>query len=84
MTGIPLHRLNIAAIQLEFVGDAGVPQTMEADLRELICLNQLTKFGLQQLVLRSIQRALKDGILDALTVDDAALGDLTQAAVEMS
>ena len=41
MTGIPLHRLNIAAIQLEFVGDAGVPQTMEADLRKRVCLNQL-------------------------------------------
>lgn len=41
MTGIPLHRLNIAAVQLEFVGDAGMPQTMEADLRKLVCLNQL-------------------------------------------
>ena len=46
----------------------------------LFRVNQLPKFRLKQLVLCGIQRALKYGILHALTVDDAALGNLPQAA----
>ena len=43
MTGISLHRLNVAAIQLQFVGDAGMTQAVKNNFRKVVLLNQLCK-----------------------------------------
>ena len=40
MTGITLHGFNIAAVQLQFVSNAGMTQTVKYDIRQIVILDQ--------------------------------------------
>ena len=39
VTGIPLNRFDVAAVQLQLIGDAGMAQTVEDNLWQLVFLN---------------------------------------------
>ena len=43
MTGISLHRLNVAAIQLQLIGDAGMAQAVKNYSRKVVLLNKFRK-----------------------------------------
>ena len=42
MTGVALDCLDITAIQLQLIGDTGMTQAMEDDLREIMLLDEIT------------------------------------------
>ena len=41
MPRISLHRLDVAAVEFQLVGDAGVPQAVEHNRRQVVVLNQI-------------------------------------------
>ena len=41
MSGVALYSLDVAAGQLQLVGDAGVTEAMEHDRRQIVFLNQI-------------------------------------------
>ena len=42
MTGVSLDSLDVTAVELEFVGNAGMTQAVEDNFREIMVLNQLS------------------------------------------
>ena len=54
MTGVTLYGLDVALVQLELVGDTGVPKAVEDDRRQIVffdqvlqCLTDLYRFARQ-------------------------------------
>ena len=43
VSGVTLDRLYISAVQLQFVGDAGMTQAVENDFRKIMLVDQLCK-----------------------------------------
>lgn len=43
MTGIALYRLDVTAVQLQFVGDAGMAETVKDDSRKIILFDKFRK-----------------------------------------
>ena len=41
MTGVTLYGLDVALVQLELVGDTGVPKAVEDDRRQIVFFDQV-------------------------------------------
>ena len=44
VAGVALYGFDVTAVQFEFIGDAGVAETVENDFREVVVLDQLVEF----------------------------------------
>ena len=54
VTGVTLDGLHIAAVELQLVGDAGVPQAMENYFWQSVLLNQLIESSVDDLILNGL------------------------------